>query len=369
MSSQSPKVIISGGGTGGHIFPAIAIANAIKAINPNSEILFVGAKGKMEMEKVPEAGYPIKGLWISGLQRSLTLKNLSFPFKVIISLWNARKIIKAFKPDVAVGTGGFASGPVLKMAGASNIPTVIQEQNSCAGITNKLLAKNAAKICVAYPDMESFFPANKIVFTGNPVRQNVIQIKGKREQALKFFGLNSDKPTILVVGGSLGARAVNIAIKDGLKQFIENGIQLVWQTGEFTYEEMNFEAKPFSDKGVKVHQFIKEMDLAYAVADLVISRAGAIAVSELCLTKKPSVLVPFPHAAEDHQTKNARSLVNNEAALMVTDAQANQNLVKESIQLLANKEKLQELSNNIEKLAKENSATIIAKEVLALIKQ
>ena len=369
MSSQSPKIILSGGGTGGHIYPAIAIANAIKAKYPNAEFLFVGAKGKMEMEKVPEAGYKIEDLWISGLQRKLTLKNLSFPLKVISSLLKAKSILRNFKPDVVIGTGGFASGPMLKQASSNKIPTLIQEQNSYAGITNKLLAKTVKKVCVAYEGMEKFFPKDKIVLTGNPVRNEVVEIEGKREQAFEFFGLNPNKKTILVVGGSLGSLAINNAIKSKLQNIIDADVQLIWQTGKTTFAEMDVAAKPFTEKGVKAHQFINKMDLAYAAADMVISRAGAIAVSELCLVGKPIILVPLPHAAEDHQRKNAEALVNHNAAVIVTDKEANQTLVEKALEILSNENQSKKLAENILRLAIKDSAEIIANEALKLIKK
>ena len=367
MSSQSPKVILSGGGTGGHIFPAIAIADEIRAKRPDAKFLFVGAKGKMEMEKVPEAGYKIKGLWISGLQRKLTLKNLSFPFKVISSLIKSRSILNSFKPDVVIGTGGFASGPMLRTAAAKGIPTLIQEQNSYAGITNKLLAKKVNKICVAYDGMEKFFPKEKIALTGNPVRSNVVDIQGKREKAIEFFGLDPDKKALLVVGGSLGSLVINKAIKSGLESLIENDIQLIWQTGKTTYTSMSEAAAPFKDKGVHVHEFIKPMDLAYAAADVVISRAGAIAVSELCLVGKPIILVPFPYAAEDHQKKNTEALVNHNAAIMVTDDEANEKLVSEALSIFSNEKLAEKLAENITRLGIQDSASIIANQALKLI--
>ncbi|MEM9024370.1 MAG: undecaprenyldiphospho-muramoylpentapeptide beta-N-acetylglucosaminyltransferase, partial [Bacteroidota bacterium] len=302
---SAPKVIISGGGTGGHIFPAIAIANALKTMNSATDILFVGANGRMEMEKVPAAGYPIEGLWISGLQRSLTLKNLSFPLKLISSIWKSRGILKKFRPDVVVGVGGYASGPLLRAATGARIPTLIQEQNSFPGITNKWLGHKVSRICVAYDGMEKFFPKDKLILTGNPVRKEVVSLEGKRARALEHFGLRDDRPIILVVGGSLGARSINLAIRDGLDRITEQGVQLIWQTGKPFFEEAQLAVRDRDGHGIKAYDFITKMDLAYAAADLVISRAGAIAVSELCLTAKPCILVPYPYAAEDHQTKNA----------------------------------------------------------------
>lgn len=363
---SSLKVIISGGGTGGHIFPAVAIANAIKAKRPQAEFLFVGAQDKMEMEKVPAAGYKIEGLWISGIQRSLSVQNLLFPFKLISSLSKAKRIIKEFKPDVAVGTGGFASGPTLKAATSLKIPAVIQEQNSFPGITNKWLAKDVKKICVAYDGMEQFFPKDKILFTGNPVRKEMVQLEGKQDKAFQKFGLDKEKPVVLVVGGSLGARSINQALMPQLQQLVDAGIQLIWQTGKFTFQEASDAAKPFADKGVFVSDFIYEMDLAYAAADVVISRAGAIAVSELCLVKKPAILVPFPFAAEDHQTKNAMALVNHSAAIHIADKDAAANLVAETIALVQDKTKQEQLSKNMAELGVPDSADIIADEVIKL---
>ncbi|MGB1039481.1 MAG: undecaprenyldiphospho-muramoylpentapeptide beta-N-acetylglucosaminyltransferase, partial [Flavobacteriales bacterium] len=316
---QSNKFIISGGGTGGHIYPAIAIANAIKEKQSKAEILFVGANGKMEMEKVPKAGYEIIGLDIAGLQRKLTVKNLSFPFKLFRSLKKAKQIVKDFNPDVAIGVGGYASGPLLRQAGKLGVPTLIQEQNSYPGITNKLLARKAKKICVAYDKMERFFDESKIVFTGNPVRKEILNIEGKKERGQNHFKLDTNKKTVLVIGGSLGARTVNNSIKNAAKLLDENNIQVLWQTGKYYYEDM----KSFVDENklisIKVYDFIYEMDLAYASADLVVSRAGALSISELCLVGKPTILVPSPNVSEDHQTKNAMALVNHNAAQLVTD--------------------------------------------------
>lgn len=363
----SPKVILSGGGTGGHIFPAIAIANAIKNLEPNAEILFVGAQGRMEMEKVPAAGYPIEGLWISGFQRSLSLKNLMFPFKVIKSLQAAKKIIEKFNPDLVIGTGGYASGPVLRIATKKKIPTLIQEQNSYAGITNKILGKSVNKVCVAFENMERFFPANKIVLTGNPVRKTVIEIEGKRNKACEFFGLHEGKKTILIIGGSLGAKAINEAILPQINRFIEEDVQLIWQTGKVSFETVEAGTKHLKNKGIKVHQFIAEMDLAYAAADLVISRAGAIAVTEIVLTKKPAILVPLPSAAEDHQTKNAIALTQHDAALLISNSQAANLLTEQALNLVQNDEELSKLAHNISPFGLPNSAEVIAKEALKLI--
>jgi len=363
----SPRIIISGGGTGGHIFPAIAIAEALKRAEPQAEFLFVGAKGRMEMERVPKAGYDIKGLWISGIQRSLTLKNLSFPFKLISSLWNARKIVKSFKPDLAVGVGGYASGPLLKVATSMNIPSVIQEQNSYPGITNKLLAKSVDKICVAYEGMERWFPKEKIVLTGNPVREAVVDLDGKRKDAAKFFGLDPDLPTLLVVGGSLGARTINESIEKGLDDIDKKGCQIIWQTGKLFAEKAKKTTEDLASKSIVTLPFIDRMDYAYAMADVLISRAGAMSVSEICLVAKPAILVPSPNVAEDHQTKNARALVDRHAAVMVKDVEAREQLVSEALILLGSKEKCKDLSRNASKMAFANASSHIAKEVLNLL--
>ncbi len=341
------RVIISGGGTGGHIFPAIAIANEIKARYPDCEILFIGAKGRMEMQKVPQAGYAIEGLDIAGLQRKLDPKNLLLPFKVIKSLLQARSIIKRFKPELAVGVGGYASAPMLFMAQMAGVPTLIQEQNSFAGLTNRFLAKRAKKICVAYPNMDKVFPAEKLVLTGNPVRKDIASGKASREDALAFFGLDADKPVLLAVGGSLGARTINQALKEGSVQISKAGVQLLWQCGKAAYPNL----KDIKHNGVQVHEFIQRMDLAYAAADAVISRAGALSVSELCLVAKPAILVPSPHVAEDHQTKNARVLSDAGAALLVKDSEAAQILVDEAISLSKRADLKTKLSTAIRGLA------------------
>lgn len=361
------KVIISGGGTGGHIYPAIAIANALKEINPAIEVLFVGAEGKMEMEKVPKAGYPIIGLPIAGINRSNMLANITFPVKLASSLWQARKIVKDFQPDVAVGVGGYASGPLLLAASLANVPILIQEQNSYAGVTNKFLAKKARKICVAYPKMEQFFPASKIQMTGNPVRKDILNVASKRQQALEYFGLQANKPTVLVIGGSQGAKTINESIDGGLTSLVNEGCQVVWQTGKLYIDRAKTAAEVFAGQ-VYVSDFIYEMDLAYAVADIVVSRAGALSVSELCLAGKPSILVPLPTAAEDHQTKNAMSLVENHAAILVKDIQAREELVKVALGLLQDKTKQNLLTENILKLGKPNAAVEIAQQVLGLVK-
>lgn len=362
------RIIVSGGGTGGHIFPAIAIANAIKAQHHDAEILFVGAEGRMEMEKVPAAGYTIIGLNIAGLQRRLTIKNLSFPFKVIASLLKARKIVKEFKPDAAVGVGGYASGPLLRAAASQGVPTLIQEQNSYPGITNKLLAGKAAKICVAYSDMERFFPKEKIKITGNPVRKEVVQLEGKRDRGLEYFGLDGSKKIVLVIGGSLGARTINESIHAALDDFRVNNVQLVWQTGKSYISKAEEAVSDLKEFGIQAHAFITKMDYAYAVADVVISRAGAMSVSELCLVEKPCILVPSPNVAEDHQTKNAMALVNHGAAKLVKDVDAREVLGKEALALINDTDQCAKLSESIKGMAYRDSAQIIATEVILLTK-
>ncbi len=368
-SQQQYRFIISGGGTGGHIFPAIAIANALKAKLENAEILFVGAKGRMEMEKVPAAGYQIEGLWISGLQRKLTLKNLSFPFKVVSSLMNARKIISDFKPDVVIGVGGYASGPTLRAATSKKIPTLIQEQNSFPGITNKFLAGKVNKICVAYDGMEKFFPADKIVKTGNPIRNNVIEIEGKRSEAADFFRLDQSKKTVLIVGGSQGALAVNKGIAKNLEVFTKNNIQLIWQTGKFYFEDAKQQVESLNTNCIKVTEFIDRMDLAYAMADIIISRAGAIAISEICAVAKPPIFIPLPSAAEDHQTKNADALVKKDAAILINNSEVGEKIGETLLSLLSDEKRQRTLSENLKKLAIKNSADLIADEILKLVKK
>lgn len=362
------KFIISGGGTGGHIFPAIAIANTLKKINENVEILFVGAKGKMEMEKVPAAGYPIEGLWISGLQRKLTLKNLLFPFKVILSLIRAKKIINEFMPDAVIGVGGYASGPTLRVASKKGIPTLIQEQNSYPGITNKLLAKTVDRICVAYDGMEKYFPENKIVKTGNPVRQDVIDIKGKKGEALGFFNLDDKKKTLLVVGGSQGAVSINKSIHKFLQLFMDNNVQIIWQTGKYYFKEACEAINETAGKGIKAVEFIDRMDYAYAAADVIVSRAGAIAISEICAVQKPTVFVPLPFAAEDHQRKNAQALVDKNAAMMVLNHEAPDKLGSMVMNLIRDEDKQNEFSLNLSKLAIKNASERIVDEIFCITK-
>ena len=360
---QSINILISGGGTGGHIYPAIAIANELKLRYPEAKFLFVGAKDKMEMEKVPQAGYEIKGLWISGFQRKLTLKNLLFPLKLISSLLKSRRIIKQFQPHVAIGTGGFASGPALLMASRNKVPSIIQEQNSYPGITNKLLAKKVAKICVAYDHLERFFPAHKILKTGNPVRQDLLQIHTKRTESLDFFNLDATQKTVLILGGSLGARRSNQLIEDQLGFFEVQGVQVIWQCGKLYFEDY----QKYNDlPGVQVHQFINQMDVAYAAADMIISRAGASSVSELCIVGKPVIFIPSPNVAEDHQTKNAKSVVDHHAAILLKESELDTfSVVFET--LLKDKGKQESLSENIKALALPTATTDIVNEIEKLL--
>lgn len=367
-TKENIRIMISGGGTGGHIFPAIAIAKAVQEQLPQAEFFFVGAKGKMEMEKIPEAGFPIEGLWISGFQRKLSLQNLMFPFKLISSLVKARSIIKSFKPHVVIGVGGFASGPTLKMAASLGIQCLIQEQNSYPGITNKLLAKQVKKICVAYDGMEKYFPEDKIVYTGNPIRKQVIDIEGKRQESIEFFNLEAAKKTILVVGGSLGAQSVNRSISEHIQSWSKLEAQVIWQTGKTGYEE----AKDIIDKSgaqnIHVYDFIKRMDLAYAACDLIISRAGAIAISEISAVGKAVIFVPYPYAAEDHQTKNAQQLVDKEAAILIKDNQVSEELFPVTESLLKDADRMKSMELEIKKLGVRDADDIIAQEVIQLIK-
>lgn len=343
----------------------MAVAKAFKKEMPDTEILFVGAEGKMEMEKVPKEGFQIKGLPVAGLQRRLTLKNLLFPFKLLKSMRIAKSILKEFQPDLAIGFGGYASGPVLKQAQKRSVPTMIQEQNSFAGLTNKWLAEKAAKICVAYEGMGAYFPNNKIVFTGNPVRSDLLDLSEKKEKALKHFGLSSEKPVVLVIGGSLGARTLNDSFLNGAEELSENGVQVLWQCGKFYHAELEPKVK---QEGIHLNQFIYEMDLAYAAADLVVSRAGALSISELCVAQKACVLVPSPNVAEDHQTKNAMALVTKSAAVMVKDSEASEELIKTVLSLVSNEAQLKELKENIKELGRPKAALDIVeqmKEVLA----
>lgn len=361
------KFIISGGGTGGHIFPAISIANALKKRLPDAEILFVGALGRMEMERVPAAGYPIEGLPISGLDRKNKLRNVNVLWNLLLSLVLARQIIRRFKPDVVIGVGGYASAPTLRAASAFGVPTVLQEQNSYAGVTNKLLAKKAKRICVAYEGMEKFFPKDKIVLTGNPVRQDLFSIAQKTKEAFQFFGLDPKKKTILVVGGSLGARTINQSIIGGLESLAKTDVQIIWQTGKFYIDNARKATESFASPNLLVTDFVSRMDLAYSIADLVVSRAGASSISELCLLAKPVILVPSPNVAEDHQTQNALALVRKDAAIMIRDCDAKEHLVAKALELIINDAELKRLSENILKLAEKNSADRIAEEIIQLL--
>ena len=353
------RIIISGGGTGGHIFPAIAIANEVKSRYSHAEILFIGAEGKMEMEKVPAAGYSIVGLPIRGFQRKLTFSNFILPFKLLYSLIKAFFIIKKFNPQVVVGVGGYASGPTLKIASFLKIPSLIQEQNSFPGKTNQLLAKSVSKVCVAYEGLETFFPEYKIEFTGNPVRSEMVMTEGKKEEAISFFNLDPLKPTILVIGGSLGARTLNQSVLNSIDLISSEGVQVLWQCGKFYYSELNEQSERLISNQIYLHEFIQRMDLAYAVADVIISRAGAISVSELCIVAKPCVLVPSPNVAEDHQTKNAKALSTNGAAILVKDTDAKELLFETTISLLKDQEKCQSISDSLRVLAKPNATKAI----------
>jgi UDP-N-acetylglucosamine--N-acetylmuramyl-(pentapeptide) pyrophosphoryl-undecaprenol N-acetylglucosamine transferase len=360
---MAKRIIISGGGTGGHIFPAIAIANALKKLDPATEILFVGANGRMEMEKVPAAGYKIIGLDIQGIQRKSIWKNVMFPVKLLGSVRKALQIIKDFKPDAAVGVGGYASGPLLYAAGMKGIPYLIQEQNSYAGVTNKWLGKKARKICVAFDGMDKFFPAEKIIKTGNPIRKESVAIANKRLQAIELMKLSADKKTILVTGGSLGAGTLNKSILAGLDKLIKADVQVIWQTGKFYYKGIMDQLGENYHPNIRILEFLNRMDLAYAAADVIISRAGAGTIAELCEVKKPVILVPSPNVAEDHQTKNALALVQENACVFVADRDAEEKLVDTAIELLKDKDKQRTLSTNIGKLAMPNADEVIAKEV------
>ena len=359
------KFILSGGGTGGHIYPAIAIANELKKRFPEAEFLFVGAKDKMEMQKVPQAGYAIKGLWIAGLQRKLTLQNALFPIKLLSSLWESRKILKSFKPDVVIGTGGFASGPLLNVANSLNIPTLIQEQNSYPGITNKLLSKKAAKICVAYENLERFFPKEKMILTGNPVRQDLIDVSSKREEAIAFFKLDPKKKTLLVLGGSLGARRINQLIEKELQGLLSQKVQIIWQCGKLYLDDYS----KYNSAQVQVVAFIERMDLVYAAADVVISRAGASSVSELCIVGKPVIFIPSPNVAEDHQTKNAQAIVDKKGAIMIKESALEDEFSIVLEALLKDEGKQQFLGDNIKKLALPQATIQIVDEIEKLLKK
>lgn len=362
---KKPRFIISGGGTGGHIYPAVAIANELKAQYPDAEFLFVGAQDKMEMQKVPQAGYPIEGLWIAGLQRKLTLQNALFPVKLASSLLKSFRIVKKFKPDVVIGTGGFASGAVLKVASMLGIPTVIQEQNSYPGITNKLLAKKANKICVAYENLERFFPKEKMMLTGNPVREDLIEVGSKKEEAVSYFELDASKKTLLVLGGSLGARRINQLIEKELDFLLSKNIQILWQCGKLYLKDY----EKYNSKGnVQVTAFIDRMDLVYAAADVVISRSGASSVSELCIIGKPTIFIPSPNVAEDHQTKNAKAIVDKNGALLIKESDLDFQFETVFSDLISNENKQIELSQNIKKLALPNATKTIVEEIKKLIK-
>jgi len=367
MKLQSHKrIIISGGGTGGHIFPSISIANALRRIDPRTEILFVGALGRMEMERVPEAGYKIIGLPVEGLQRRLTLKNINVLVKFFRSMALAKKILEDFHPDVAVGVGGYASGPVLRQAGRMGIPTLIQEQNSYAGITNKLLARKASSICVAYEGMQKYFPSEKIILTGNPVRQNLENIESLKSEAFSFFKLRIGLPVILVLGGSLGAGSINNSLSNDLGKMGNSGCQWLWQTGKYYFENINTKVSLSGFENISVHGFVNRMDYAFAAADVIVSRAGAGTISELCLVGKPVILVPSPNVAEDHQTRNAMALSEKNAAVLLPDNKAILSLAEETIKLVSDHDRRKLLSENISKLAEKNADIRIAEEVLKL---
>jgi UDP-N-acetylglucosamine--N-acetylmuramyl-(pentapeptide) pyrophosphoryl-undecaprenol N-acetylglucosamine transferase len=368
VKKESPyRLIISGGGTGGHIFPAIAIANEFRERHPDAQILFVGAQGKMEMTKVPESGYKIIGLWISGLQRSLKPSNLLFPVKLLVSYTRAALIVKRFKPHVVIGTGGYASGPMMLAATRKGIPSLIQEQNSFAGMANKQVAGRVSKVCVAYEGMEKYFPREKVIITGNPVRKDILDLKGKREKALMKFGFDSNVKTILIIGGSLGARTINESILGGIEKLIDAGVQVIWQTGKGYYASYKEQLEKYDLRKVRVIDFLRDMDMAYAAADVVISRAGAIAVSELCIAGKATILVPSPNVAEDHQTKNAMALVHKDAAVLVADKDAREQLVNTALGLLYNEVQLTRLRSNIHALARPNATADIVNEIEKLV--
>ena len=361
------KIVISGGGTGGHIFPAVSIANEIRHRFPDAEILFIGAEDRMEMERVPAAGYKIVGLPVSGFNRANILKNFSVVIKLMKSLRMAKKVIRDFKPDIAIGVGGYASGPTLWKAASLNIPILIQEQNSYAGMTNKLLGKRASKICVAYRGMEKFFPKERIVMTGNPVRKDLENVKEKDSDAIGYFGLDADKPILLIVGGSLGARTINRGVMKGLKDLINAEIQVIWQTGKYYYNSIKDELEDTSYKGFWFSDFISRMDYAYAAADLVVSRAGAGTISELCLLKKPTILVPSPNVSEDHQTKNARALSEYGAAVFIPDNAVEEKLIPSAIELLGDRGQLNNLSEQITLFAQHDSAQRIVDEMVRIV--
>ncbi|WP_178990341.1 undecaprenyldiphospho-muramoylpentapeptide beta-N-acetylglucosaminyltransferase [Winogradskyella schleiferi] len=363
--NKTYRFILSGGGTGGHIYPAVAIADELKSRYPSAEFLFVGASDRMEMDKVPQAGYKIEGLWISGIQRKLTLKNLAFPFKLMSSLLRSRKIVNTFKPDAVIGTGGFASGPLLQVASSKGIPSLIQEQNSFPGITNKLLAKKVNTICVAYEGLEKYFPKDKIRLTGNPIRKDLLEVKDKLIEGKDAFKLKHNKQTLLVLGGSLGARRINQLIEVNIEFFEAQDIQVLWQCGKLYYDQY----KSYNDsKNIQVHAFLNQMDLAYAAADVIISRAGAISVSELCIVGKPVIFIPSPNVAEDHQTKNAKSVADKNAAILIREKDLDTDFQNEFSELITNEDKQKELSKNIKALALVNATNAIVDEVEKLLK-
>lgn len=362
------RFIISGGGTGGHIFPALAIANGLKKAVPDAEILFIGANGKMEMKRVPEAGYRIEGLDVYGIKRSFSPKaiisNLKLPFLLLKTTRRAKQIIADFKPDIAIGVGGFASGPALKAADSMGIPTFLQEQNSYPGVTNKILSAHARKICVAYDGLEKYFPAEKIVKTGNPIRAEILNMQRKSDAAYEAFDFKKDKKTLLVVGGSLGARTINQCMEKGLDKLAEMGIQVLWQTGESFYKTISPELLARQNENIKIVPFIRNMNDAYSMADIIVSRAGALAIAELCVVGAPTILVPFPFAAEDHQTKNAQALVDKGAAIMIPDDKAAENLMLELVNLISDEEKCAEMGKSILKLAQPDAIDLIVEEIL-----
>lgn len=361
------RLIISGGGTGGHIFPAVAIADAFKQKYPDANILFVGAQGKMEMTRIPKAGYEIIGLWISGLQRKLSLQNALFPVKVIFSYFAARKIVKKFKPDVVIGTGGYASGPIMMAATKAKVPTLIQEQNSYAGLANKNVAKKVNKICVAYEGMDKFFPAEKIKLTGNPVRKDLLNGLPNQDDARKNLGIDNGKHTILILGGSLGARTINDSVLRSLPEWKNEGLQVIWQTGRIYYEEMKTKSEDINYNGLFITEFIDDMNQVYSAADIIVSRAGALSISEHCLIGKPVIYIPSPNVAEDHQRKNAMALVEKDAALMVKDIEAREKLAAEVLDLIKNKERQTVLSKNIVAMGKPNATENIIEEIEKLL--
>jgi UDP-N-acetylglucosamine--N-acetylmuramyl-(pentapeptide) pyrophosphoryl-undecaprenol N-acetylglucosamine transferase len=363
---QTYRVLIGGGGTGGHVFPAIAIADTLRAACPQAQFLFVGARGKLEMEKVPEAGYSIEGLPVAGFQRRFTLKHVTFFFKLLASMMQSRRIVRRFRPHVAVGVGGYASGPVLKAAARMGIPILIQEQNSFAGVTNRLLARSARTICVAYEGMERYFPVEKIVMTGNPVRQQLLRNSGNRAGDLEVFGLEEGKRTCLVLGGSMGARTINDGMKNGLGKMYREDLQVIWQCGQLYYGEMEKHVKASGLQNIRVLPFISKMESAYGVADLIIARAGALTISELCLIGKPAILVPSPNVAENHQTRNAEALVSRGAAVMIPDREARERMVDVMLGLIGDDHRLQQLSENIKHLGIPDASERIVAEVLKL---